>query len=320
VVSPTRLQDWATCPFRYLLGSVLNVKVEDSPERLLELSPLDRGTLVHEVLERFVREELARPMAERTPAGEPWPPWAARRVLEIMGECAADAEAQGLTGKATLWALHQEEIASDLVVFIAKDDERRICDGVVPEAVELPFGLDDSPAVEVPVSGGRTVAFRGRADRVDVRPDGTRVVLDYKTGKAYTTPEAGEDPLQAGARLQLPVYAAAARQLLDAEHVEAAYWFVSAKGEFKLDPFRLDADTEARFREVVGHIVDSIDEGWFPAVPGAPNTFFGSSDNCRYCDYDAVCPVDRDAQYDVKLHAPEFAAFRALVVDHEDVE
>jgi hypothetical protein len=30
--------------------------------------------------------------------------------------------------------------------------------------------------------------------------------------------------------------------------------------------------------------------------------------------------VDRDAQYDVKLHAPEFAAFRALVVDDEDTE
>ena len=54
---------------------------------------------------------------------------------------------------------------------------------------------------------------------------------------------------------------------------------------------------------MVGHIVDSIDEGWFPAVPGEPNPFFGSSDNCRYCDYDAVCPVDRDAQYEAKVDA-----------------
>ena len=102
--------------------------------------------------------------------------------------------------------------------------------------------------------------------------------------------------------------------------MEAAYWFVSSKGGFKLDEFRLDATNEARFREVVGHIVDSIDEGWFPAVPGPPNPYFGSSDNCRFCNYDAVCAVDRDAQYDVKLHAPEFAAYHALVVDEEEEE
>jgi len=189
---------------------------------------------------------------------------------------------------------------------------------VVPEAVEIAFGLDGAPAVEVPLSDGRTVAFRGRADRVDVRPDGTRVVLDYKTGKAYTTPGEGEDPLQAGARLQLPVYAEAARRLLGATDVEAAYWFVSSKGGFARDEFRLDEATETRFREVVGHIVDGIDEGWFPAVPGEPNTFFGSSDNCRYCDYDAVCPVDRDAQYEAKAASPELAAFHALVPDEED--
>ena len=28
------------------------------------------------------------------------------------------------------------------------------------------------------------------------------------------------------------------------------------------------------------------------------------SDNCRFCDYDAVCPVDRDAQYEAKVDAP----------------
>ena len=317
-VSPTRLQAWAECPFRYLLANVLKVRVEDTPERLLELSALERGTLVHEVLERFVREELDRPPEARTPAGAPWPPSASRRVIEIMDECAADAEARGLTGKAALWALHREDIASDLLDFVALDGQRRMRDGCVPESVELPFGLDDAPSVSVPLADGRTVAFRGRADRVDVRPDGTRVVVDYKTGKAYRTPKAGEDPLVGGARLQLPVYAAAARQLLGAESVEAAYWFVSSRGGFAYDPFTLDADTEARFREVVGSIVEGIDEGRFPAVPGEPNTFFGSSEHCRFCDYDAVCQVDRDAQYELKADAPEFSSYVSLLPREDD--
>ena len=44
---------------------------------------------------------------------------------------------RGSPGKATLWALHREEIASDLVEFVAADDARRVVDGVVPESVEL---------------------------------------------------------------------------------------------------------------------------------------------------------------------------------------
>jgi RecB family exonuclease len=317
-VSPTRLQAWAECPFRYFLGNVLRVRAEDTPERLLELSALERGTLVHEVLERFVREELERPPAERTPAGEPWPAAASTRIIEIMDACAADAEARGLTGKATLWALHREDIAADLVTFVREDSKRRVCESVVPESVELPFGLDGAASVSVPLGDGRAVAFRGRADRVDVRPDGTRVVLDYKTGRSKGTPKEGEDPLVAGARLQLPVYAEAARQLLGAETVEAAYWFVSARGQFVYDPLALDAETEVRFGEVVGEIVDGIDHGRFPAVPGEASTFFGSSAHCRYCDFDRVCPVDRDAQWEGKVHAPEFANYQALQPKGDD--
>ena len=252
-VSPTRLQAWAECPFRYLLANVLKVRVEDTPERLLELSALDRGTLVHEVLERFVREELDRPPETRTPAGAPWPPTAMGRVVEIMGECAADAEARGLTGKATLWALHREDIAADLVEFVVRDSERRVRDGSCRSRWSCPSGSTARRRCRCPWPTGGRVAFRGRADRVDVRPDGTRVVVDYKTGKAYRTPKPGEDPLEGGARLQLPVYAAAARQLLGAPEVEAAYWFVSAAGWLQPTTGSPSTPTtEARFREVVG--------------------------------------------------------------------
>ena len=78
IVSATRLEAWSSCPFRYFLANVLRIPVEDTPERLLELTPLDRGSLVHEVLERFIAEELDRPVADRVPAGAPWPLTAGR--------------------------------------------------------------------------------------------------------------------------------------------------------------------------------------------------------------------------------------------------
>ena len=43
---------------------------------------------------------------------------------------------------------------------------------------------------------------------------------------------------------------------------------MSSKGGSALDAFRLDDTTEARFREVVGHIVDSIDAGLVPGGAG----------------------------------------------------
>ncbi len=312
-VSPTRLQDWVECPMRYLLAHVLRVPAEETPERLLELSPLDRGTLVHEVLERFIGEELARPEAERVPAGATWGPEHLVRMRELVAECADAAEAAGLTGKATLWALHREEIEQELGTFLEVDNEWRRYDDAVPESVELPFGLDGRDPVVVELDDGRAVRFRGRADRVDVRPDGTRIVLDYKTGrKPDYKPASRDDPVRGGRRLQLPVYAEAARQLLGAEHVEAAYWYVSDRGRWERDPFVLDAEGEARFREVVGHVVDGIDAGVFPATPGEASWFYGTGQACGYCDYDALCPVDRIDQSERKWQAVELGPLHAL--------
>lgn len=317
VVSATRLEKWSTCPFRYFLAHVLRIPVEDEPERLLELSPLDRGTLVHSVLERFVAEELDRAESERVPSGQPWPfERSVRRLREILDEFAADAEARGLTGKAVLWSLHREEIASEVVQFLIADNIFRMADGSVPESVEFPFGFEDSPPVEVTVPSGAVVRFRGRADRIDRRPDGTRVVLDYKTGTPPRVKKGPvDDPVWAGGRLQLPLYAEAARQALGAERVEAAYWYVSQRGGFGRDEVTLDEHTANRFREVVGQIVDGIDGGTFPAAPGEPSWFHGTDENCAYCDFDELCPVDRGAQYDAKESAPEFDVFHDLTIE-----
>ena len=40
---------------QYLLG----VEVVEDPERKLEMDPLDKGSLIHEILERFIAEQIA---------------------------------------------------------------------------------------------------------------------------------------------------------------------------------------------------------------------------------------------------------------------
>ena len=46
---------------------MLHVEPVEQPEDIMQLAPIDRGTLVHEVLDRFLGE--AR---ERADAGRPW--------------------------------------------------------------------------------------------------------------------------------------------------------------------------------------------------------------------------------------------------------
>ena len=72
VVSATRLERWATCPFAYLVGDVLGVEEVENPEDELKITPLERGSLVHEVLDVFVNEVLARPTDEQPEPSEPW--------------------------------------------------------------------------------------------------------------------------------------------------------------------------------------------------------------------------------------------------------
>ncbi len=59
-VSPSRLETWAACGFRYFLKYILEVTDRDDPERTDEISALDRGSLIHMVLERFIAEAIER--------------------------------------------------------------------------------------------------------------------------------------------------------------------------------------------------------------------------------------------------------------------
>src|SRR5918996_981150 len=61
VVSSTRLESWASCPFAYFVGHLLQVEPTEDPARQLTISAWDRGSLVHEILQSFVDDVLARP-------------------------------------------------------------------------------------------------------------------------------------------------------------------------------------------------------------------------------------------------------------------
>jgi RecB family exonuclease len=307
-VSPTALQDWATCPFRYFLGHVLRVAETEKPEDTLTLSPLERGNLLHRALETFIRE-----MPQRTAPDQPWSPEERARLAEIARQLCDEAEGAGVTGKPLLWRLERERLLRDLAGFLDADEEMRAEQGVVPEAVELSFGVAgaDQPALIVPLGDGRAVAFRGRIDRVDRAPDGSRlVVLDYKSGSANPYRKLDRDPVKRGQVLQLPVYALAAAQAYGDVPAAGYYWFVTERWNYDHEGYDVDEGRLARFRDAVAIIVSGIERGVFPARPGE-RTYDGF-ENCGFCPYDRVCPRDRSRVWRRKRGAQELRDYLDL--------
>ena len=309
-LSASRLETWASCPFRYFLAHVLRLSERDDPEDLVEIDPAERGSLVHEVLERFVGEAIARPGGPPAPA-EHWGDEDRRRIRAIAEEAFATREAAGLTGRPLLWRRTQREVLADLERFLEEDDARRAALGVRPLSVEMGFGTDGEPPLVLPLRDGRALTLRGRADRVDADADGNLVVLDYKTGRdGYA--RLGDDPVLAGTTLQLGVYAEAAQARHGGGAVDSEYWMTSSKGGFARRGYPWTDERRERFLDVVGVIVDGIESGTFPARPGPYDPFFGRHESCGSCDFDAVCPRDRDDHEQAKAGAPELSLLALL--------
>jgi RecB family exonuclease len=302
--SPTGLETFATCPFRYYLGKVLGVRPLDDPGTVETIEPRDRGSLVHEVLEKFV---TARLNADPAVA---WDADARLDLAAIADEVEALFRHHGRTGRQLLWEPEWRALQRHFAAIIEHGTVAPELTGLVPIAVEHGFGHEGepAPAVEIEVGDGTPLRFGGRIDRVDASPDRSRVVVvDYKTASGAYYRVIEDDPVDRGRLLQLPIYALAARQLVpEARSVAAYYWFVSPRARIELLGGEFDEAAEERFRDVLATIVRGIEHGLFPARPGKDAWVVGGGEtyeSCRFCDYNRVCPTGRADRWDrVRLH------------------
>jgi ATP-dependent helicase/DNAse subunit B len=302
-MSPTRLETWAACGYRYFLANLLELSERDEPERILDLSPLDRGSGVHWVLERFLREVIDQG------APEPDQRWTAQhraRLRELAEEVFAELEARGRTGRPVKWRLDKAEVLAMLDEFLTEDDEYRAGTRSRPVRVELPFGLAGADPVVLTLPDGRALHFRGIADRVDLGDDGRARVIDYKTGRAKRYADLADgDPVKGGQTLQLGLYAEAALQHLGAAEASAAYWIIDARDGYQRIGYDWTPANKQRFLDVASAIVEGIEGGVFPAVPGDWDTWRGTHGNCAYCEFDSLCSRDRGEQSEAKEAAVE---------------
>ncbi|MDG2028227.1 MAG: PD-(D/E)XK nuclease family protein [Acidimicrobiales bacterium] len=320
ITSATRLETWSKCPHAYFVGHVLGVRPVEDPEQEYRISPITLGNLVHHALEHWIAESLA---AGTVPTdGAPWTDDARQRLLTIAAEEAERLANKGLVGRAVYWQRDRTVMFSDLAELAAvMDRHQRVAHGSTPIHTELPFGMphEPTPPVEIALPSGRPLRVRGSIDRVDETHSGDLVVIDYKTGKRDAYKKLSEEsPTPQGRFLQLALYAAAARIVLDRPDAEArgAYWFVSRRGEFETAGYRVTDAVAAHALGVVEQIVDGIGAGLFPQAPVEPG--WRMFVDCEFCEPDGLGTSHQFADFARILPHPDLEPWVSVVTSRED--
>jgi RecB family exonuclease len=301
--SPTALQHFAACPYRFFLYAVHRLAPREVADAIEELDPLTRGSLVHEVQFRLfgrLRDAGLLPVtAERF---EP-----ARALLDAaLEEVAAEFEEKLAPAIPRVFEDAIASVRADLREWLKRSMQDTAASGFVPWRFELAFGLPgrrgrdpNSRAEAVALDAG--IRLRGSIDLLERREDGRLRVTDHKTGKDRV---AEGDVIRGGESLQPVLYALAVEKLFPDAGVEGGRLsYCTSAGGFTLRDVALDAKARAAAAAVATTIDAALREPFLPAAP--------DEGACRWCDYRVVCGPYEELRTARKPKAP-LAPLRAL--------
>jgi CRISPR/Cas system-associated exonuclease Cas4 (RecB family) len=263
--SATALQQYAACPYKFLLYSVHRLRPREEAAPLEQMDPLTRGALFHEVQHRL-SEKLVK--AGLTPLDRHGIEEAGRLAENTLDEVAAEYEEKLAPAIGRVWASEIDDLRNDIrgwlrQVAITDSDWQ-------PVHSELTF--DGQLALD-------RVRVRGAIDLVEkhVRHGALRVT-DHKTGKQ---PEQNVAYIGGGAVLQPLLYSVVAEALLGYPVDRGRLYYCTQRGAYKEIEIPFHDNARKRLAWVLDLIDKAVEEAFLPA---APNT-----GHCEICDYSVVC-------------------------------
>jgi len=276
--SPTALQNFAACPYRFFLQAVHRLEPREEPEAIETLDPLTRGSLFAEVQYEILsalRELDVLPVTSEDLED------ASALLDERLDEVAARWHDELAPAIERVWRDGIDGVRADLREWMrraAEDPEHWR-----PEWFELGFGLSDraqadphSSAEPVAIEGG--LSLRGSIDLLERHPDGRIRVTDHKTGKVRA---AKDFVIGGGKTLQPVLYALAAERMLGAPIYAGRLYYCTATGGYEERVVEINDEARRSAREFVSIIKKSLEEGFLPAAP--------DDRECEWCDYKRVC-------------------------------
>lgn len=242
--SVSRLEKYASCPFKYFVESGLKLRERD----LRECKANDIGNVIHSALELYGNE-----LAE---SKKSWDEISADEQIQISNRCvdfcvehysdllfresARDEYAVDRMKRLmqrSIWALTNQLHVGDFA----------------PEAYELKFGAEqvDNELTSVILDDGTKMNLRGTIDRVDTYEDNGKLhvkIIDYKTGKSQLDLMA----LKEGLQLQLFIYLDAAIKEMEKKNQSKSEILPSGVFYYKVDDPIIEggSDEEKRLEEI----------------------------------------------------------------------
>lgn len=302
--SPSRLNDYGKCPFKYWTNHVLKIEPHEEPTNEILVTIL--GEAYHKALELFYIELKDRNLALVDAEDEE-----IERLLESSVKTAIHSmNAMHNVKRGEFAAYENQEIEFRLSRFVLEEKRRAIKDQgrFRPTLFEHGFGTSRkgeplSPPLIIK-AGGREIRIIGVIDRIDIASDMTAGgqpkvrVIDYKSG---STPITEKDALD-GRNLQMPIYAlAVAQSIMPGAEVEIGQFlsvsqastigsleFVKKpkkpkEGEPELPPQPFENVLE-RSKNYIVDYVTRIGDGDFEVKPNG-------NVSCKGCQHSMICRI-----------------------------
>ena len=293
--SPSALQQFAACPYRFLLHAIFQFRPREAAVPLEQMDPLTRGALFHAVQFELFRE-LKRSL--RLPITDERLPTTLDLADKVLDRVAAQYEDDLAPAIPRVWKSEVEELRTDLRGWIQQVASTP--SDWLPAHFEFAFGLpaDDhrdpaSSLKEASILNG--IRLRGSIDLVEKHASRDVLrVTDHKTGKA---PQNRPQYVGGGAILQPLLYALAAEQLLDKPVESGNLYFCTQRGDFSQVAIPVIPESRQRLQRVLETIGRAIEDGFLPAAP--------QTGACGMCDYRPVCGPYEETR--VKTQAPRSA-------------
>ncbi|MGK4007926.1 PD-(D/E)XK nuclease family protein [Sorangium sp. So ce1036] len=277
--SPTALQHFAACPYRFFLYAVHRLAPRPEPEAIEELDPLQRGRLVHDVLYEVL---VALRDAGELPLGPSSLDRARTELDRALDRVAARYADELAPAIQRVWDDGIASVRADLREWLRRAAEDRDWE---PIHFEMSFGLPrrlarDPASSDEPVELDCGVKLRGSIDLVERSVWGAMRATDYKTGKARAPRDA---VVSGGGALQPVLYALALEKLMPpGTQVESGrLYYCTSAGGFTEVPIYLDARAREAAAQVAGIIGEAIDRAALLPLP--------AEGACAQCDYRPVC-------------------------------
>lgn len=297
-MSPTALEHYAVCPFKFFAKQILRLEAIGLPELGSGIGPREAGNLLHSVLRDGVVALVAQDAflnSQESARAD-----VAGIVKHVTDRVFRNYEQWSPTGYPLLWELQQEQLCGVARQVILQD----LFDG---EGDWMPVGFEEAVTGEMTVVLGHEphqIPLVGRIDRVDwsASQQQTRII-DYKykmSARSIPTSQALAREVVRGTQLQPPLYLILAEggnlsvsRMINREPDEtpscAGVWlyFITPNTSESAGPLTRVAFTQEmwkslkpQFETTMNVVLGGIQRGKYFIVPG---------NHCEMCDYRTIC-------------------------------